>query len=285
MEIYIEYALLENFLFDFALLYLAIRAAKVPVCIWRMALSAGVGAVFAVIFPLLILPKTLAYVLKFSVGFLMCVLPFKSLKTKKDRGMYALTSIFFFVFSFFFGGVLSAVTRDFFQDSVPQGIVIVGFSLLIAFSVYWIGKLHKKRQIYAFLYDCELIFAEKKVKTQGFWDSGNLAMKDNLPVCFVCPSLFYDVFLEDIFQKERGQVCDEVQIQTLAGKKNVRLYKGRLAVQRGKELLKREVYFAPSKNMLSRGYSLLLPSTIFEENARGEEWGENVDEKECRSKS
>jgi hypothetical protein len=59
--------------------------------------------------------------------------------------MYALTSIFFFVFSFFFGGVLSAVTRDFFQDSVPQGIVIVGFSLLIAFSVYWIGKLHKKR--------------------------------------------------------------------------------------------------------------------------------------------
>ena len=100
---------------------------------------------------------------------------------------------------------------------------------------------------------------------QGFWDSGNLAMKNNLPVCFICPSLFYDIFLEGNFEKDRGQVCDEMQIYTLNGEKSVLLYRGELSIKKGKDILKREVYFSPSRNMLSRTYSLLLPSGIFDQ--------------------
>ena len=264
MEIYIEYALVENFLFDYALLYLAAKAANTQTKPWQICLSAGIGAIFAVIFPLLILPKILAYLLKFAVGFLMCLLLMKKLKTKNERGRYALTVIFFFIFSFGFGGVLLAITRDFIKERVPSAVVVVGFALLVAFSVYLIGKLYQKRAIYAYLYDCEMILQGKIRKTQGFWDSGNLAMKNNLPVCFVSPSLLYDVILEDLIVKGVGQVCDEMQIHTLGGIKRIPLYKGELVVKTKGGRIKKQVYFATSENMLSREYSILLPSSIFE---------------------
>ena len=271
MEIYIEYALLQNFLFDYALLYLAAKAAKISTSKPRLIFSALLGAVFAVVVPLLRLYKELAHLLKFAMGFFMCSLLIKDLNKKNEWGRYALTSIFFFIFSFVYGGVLLAFTRDFFKERVPSALVTVGFAILTAFSVYLIGKLHKKREIYAYLYECEVIFQDKRIKAQGFWDSGNLAEKNCLPVCFLSPSLFYDLFEEEIFTKGEEHVCDELQIHTLGGIKKLSLYKGDLAVKTKHGEIKKQVYFAPSKNMLSRGYSLLLPSAILTENIIEEE--------------
>ena len=53
MEIYIEYALAENFLLDAMLLWLAMKAAKQEISLWRIVLAAAIGAAFAVAFPLL----------------------------------------------------------------------------------------------------------------------------------------------------------------------------------------------------------------------------------------
>ena len=55
-----------------------------------------------------------------------------------------------------------------------------------------------------------------------------------------------------------------MQIQTLSGIKNMPLYAGELYVKIKDGEIKRKVYFAPSRNMLSREYSLLLPSCIFD---------------------
>ena len=100
MEIYVEYALIENFLVDGALLYLAMSAAKQPICLWRLALSAFAGAAFALVFPLLSLPPWLGYLLKFLVGALLCVI---ALKRQKSWGRYALTVLLFYALSFCFG--------------------------------------------------------------------------------------------------------------------------------------------------------------------------------------
>ena len=91
-----------------------------------------------------------------------------------------------------------------------------------------------------------------------------MAIKNDLPVCFVSPALMYDVFLEEILEKGRGQVCDEMEIHTLGGVKKLPLYKGELEIKTENDVIKKQVYFASSKNMLSREYSLLLPSVIFQ---------------------
>ncbi len=266
MEIYIEYAFIENFLFDYTLLYLALKAGRMEIQRFRLSLASVVGAIFAIIFPLLSLSKILGLILKISIGFLLCLLSVGNIKMKKDRGRYALTCIFFFIFSFSFGGVLLALTRDFFQNKVPSLLVITVFSLLTYLSIYLIKKFQAQRSVYAYLYDCEIRVENRHKKVVGFWDSGNLAVKNKKMVCFLAPDVFYDMFQGEFFEKTMGQVCDELQIHTVSGVKIVHVYLGEIEVKTPTGQIKKQVYFAPSKNMLSKAYSLLLPSGIFEGN-------------------
>ncbi len=264
MEIYIEYAFIENFLFDYTLLYLALLSTKTEIRRFRLVIASVFGGVFAILFPLLYLPKILGTILKISVGFLLCFMAVKDIKTKKDRDRYALTCIFFFIFSFSFGGILLALTRDFFQNKVPSLLVISAFAMLTYISIRLIKKLQAQKAVYAYLYDCKVMAQGVCKEVQGFWDSGNLAIKNNIMVCFLSPELFYDIFQGNIFAKGRGQVCDELEIRTVSGVKNVAVYLGEIEVKTHVRWIKKQVYFAPSKNMLSKTYSLLLPSGIFE---------------------
>ena len=90
MEVYVEYAFLENFLYDGVLLWLSLRASLTPVRVWKVAVSAAIGAIFALLYPLLTLPVFLLQMLKLAVGFLLCLLVMPGIKNKKDRGRYAM---------------------------------------------------------------------------------------------------------------------------------------------------------------------------------------------------
>ena len=263
MEIYIEYALMENFLFDGTLLYLALKASKAPMRFLRLLAAAIFGAVFAVIFPLLSLPTALAYLLKFSVGLLLCFLAYPSVKRKNERSRYALTVVFFLTFSFFFGGVLLGSLQEFFQEKIPSFIVIVGFAILTAFVSWFIRKLYARKAIYRFIYNCKIVYKNQKSVVAGFLDSGNLAMKNGLPVCFLSADVWYDFWGEELL-KTKGQVRDEITIATLGGEKTSPVFKGELELCLHKVKLKKEVYFAPTANMLSREYKLLLSARVLD---------------------
>ena len=71
MVVYIEYALLENFLFDGVILCLAHLISRQKIKWRRVLFSALFGAVFAVLYPLLRLPNIFGILLKLSVGFLL----------------------------------------------------------------------------------------------------------------------------------------------------------------------------------------------------------------------
>ena len=116
MEIYIEYALAENFLLDAMLLWLSLKAAKQKIIFWRIALASVLGAVFAVVFPLLDVGKAFAYILKFAVGILICLIAVNG----KGIGRYALTALLFFGFSFALGGALLAAVGPAFRRESPQ---------------------------------------------------------------------------------------------------------------------------------------------------------------------
>lgn len=253
MTVYIEYAFLENFLFDGALLALALYAANVPFSWGRILFSAFCGAAFALLFPLLRLPNFLLYILKIAVGFLLSLLACGRIKTKKEWGRYAFAAICFLVITFFVGGALSAALAQRFPK-IPAFFSVLGFSVLVITTLFLIKGFRRKREINAFLYDCRIEYGSKSFWVRGFLDSGNTATKNSIPVCFLSPEYVYELFGEEIL-KGGGQVCDEICITTLGGEKNLPLYKGALTVK-GKE--KTQVYFAPAVNMISREYELLL---------------------------
>ena len=91
-----------------------------------------------------------------------------------------------------------------------------------------------------------------------------MASKDGLPVCFLVPDVFYDIFGEEMLFCE-GQVCDEIKIKTMSGERFVRVKQGEIEVKLGEKTLKKQVYFALAANMIGREYQILLSAHFLEE--------------------
>ena len=257
MSVYIEYAFAENFLLDGVLLWLSLRIARCKIVKGRLFLSALLGGVFALVFPLLVLPVFFSYLLKFAVGFLLCMVAFPRLKTKNEWGRYALSSACFFSLTFFFGGALTALF-----PKISPLLFALGFFVLSLFILLFMKKMSKKNALFKNIYTCSIAYKQRRVEILGFYDSGNSAEKNGLGVCFLSPEIAFELFEEEIF-KAGGQGCDEIQIQTLSGEKRARIFKGEIEIK--EKNVKKTVYFAISKNMLCREYKVLLHTRIFEE--------------------
>ena len=272
MVVYIEYAFWENTLFDFALLSLSACLCKTKVVWWKTLISACAGGVFAVVFPLIALPNPLLILLKTAVGFLLCLIAFPPIKNKKDGGRYALNAGVFFFITFLYGGALTALFSAVFPEKTPIFPLVLGFALLSALTLLIVKKLYQKRAVFRYIYDCKIHYQGRACAVLGYLDSGNLASKKGLPVCFLSPDIFYELFSAEILfenygksGRDRGQVCDEMAISTISGEKRVRLLKAELEIFVSREKkVRAQVYFSPSNNMINREYKLLLNAGIIE---------------------
>ena len=262
MTVYIEYALIENFLYDYVLLRLAFFASREKTKWFKAAFSALLGAVFAIVCPFISLPSALFLCLKIGVGLLLCMLSFGRLKTKKEWGRYAFTVLCFFCLTFGFGGALQSFSG---KKALPPQAVFIGVVCLSLTFAALIQKLYQKRALHAFIYPCALSFGQNTVRSLGYYDSGNCAQKDGVPICFVSPEILYELFAEEILQGG-GTVRDETEIKTLSGAKKTPLYKGELTVEISRGKIKQNtVYFSPSGNMISREYKVLLNAAVLGE--------------------
>ena len=268
MVVYIEYALAWNFLLDGVLLSLAQFAARTRIKWGKTAFSALFGAVFAVIYPLTNLGLFWGNVSKFAVGFVLCFFVSNGIKTKKQRGRYGLICLFFYSFCFVFGGTMSAVNL---LETTPKRVILIVAAALTVICVFLTVKSREKRVIERSVYDCAIAYKQREKRVFGFFDSGNLASKNGYPVCFLSADVFYDLFVEKNVE-DIGQVWDEMTISTLTGERKISLVLGEIRIEiKGKESVKKRVYFSPTANMLEREYDLLLSARIFEEDEEGKE--------------
>ena len=267
MTVYIEYALLENFLIDGMLLYLSLRAVKIPFKWKKLCFSALFGALFALVFPLLSLPNFLVYSFKIAVGFLLCLLAFPPIKNKNDMGRYALTCALFFFLSFSFAGAIFAFSNGFsfsgngYQIAqTPFVFVLCSAIVFLIFVINGIKKLYKKRLAFRHIYDCAILYGKRRVAILGFLDSGNLATANGAPVCFLSPEIAFELWQNELFSPH-----GEITVQTLGGEKTLPLFLGDLEIKKDKQIFtKKGVYFAPSAHMVSREYKMLLQANIFD---------------------
>lgn len=262
MEIYLEYAILENLLIDGALLYLAQAAAGQKVAPLRLGVAAVLGAVFAVLFPVLTLAPWLSYALKFLVGALLCVI---AIKPQNGRGRYALTTLLFYAFSFCFGGGLVAVFSAFEVEyytaeyggiltTVPVGGILFALAVFVALSKWGVRKLYERKRLQQHIFPCEIVLREKRVKVDGFMDTGNTATRGGRAVCFVTPDVLYRLF-------DLQPAPEHMIVRTVSGEKRIGLF----PVDAVHVTIKNEAvvlegaYLSPATHILSKGYQLLLP--------------------------
>ena len=263
MSVYIEYALAENFLYDGIFLSLALYAAREKLRWRKILFSAAIGSAFALIYPFLKLPTLLGVLLKITVGCLLCMLAFGRIENAKDWKRYALTIFFFFLVAFGFGGALLGITRGAFSQKIPSWIVFFCVCVFSFLTIYAIRKLYARKELYQYIYPCEIEANGNTVRADGFFDSGNQATKKGLPICFLSPELIYDLFLTKKAEG-REQVRDEIEIRTISGTKKIPLYLGKIRVFDRRIKIEKTVYFASSTNMIRREYKILLHAKTLE---------------------
>lgn len=256
MTAYIEYVFLENFLLDGLLLIGAHRFTKTRVCPIRTVLSAGLGGIYALLSPFIDLPVFWNWVLKCCVGALLCLCAYGKVNTKKQWGRYAFFLSAFLLFTFVVAGFLLSVWHELPQKP-PFLAVLFAVATGIGALEIFVSVHRKKRALYAYIYNC-IIVGKTRIKARGYMDSGNVAKKDGLPVCFVSPLLFYEAF-------SYTTAGEKTRIITVAGEKEILVYKGELYVQTDGKTCAREVYFSPSKHIVLRDYEVVFPACIIEE--------------------
>jgi hypothetical protein len=227
------------------------------------------------VFPLLVLPSFFALLLKISVGILLCLLSFGRIQGGKYWKTFALTCVVFFALTFaigggilgLFSGVLTLSTDNSYQIATPSAPWLVClFSAFCFLSALLIKGIYRRRAARQNVYACVARVGEKRIQADGFFDSGNRACKKGIPVCFLSVDLLFDLVEDRLFlTKDEGQVCDEMQITTVNGVKNAKLYRGYLEILDGETRREKEVYFSPSANMIAREYKLLINAGVFEE--------------------
>ena len=262
MEVYIEYAFIENFALDCALVCLAFKFARAPLKISRMFLSAFLGAILAVAYPFFSCLSILAVLFKTGFPLLACWVGFGGKIRKKERGRYALSVASYYGLSFAFAGAVYAFCGVFGIDyavgdglyiGVPIGTVCAVCVFTGLGAVALVKAVYKRRKLTRFLYPCLLKFKDRQVRAEGYLDSGNLAKKGGIPICFVNAELFFDLFGLRAFDKAE----EELAIATVAGERKIKLFVF-------DELW---IYSGRKKNIVNKPYCAVSPAL------QGKEYG------------
>ena len=190
MQVYAEYAFIENFCMDFTLLAAAKLASKNPARYRRLATASVLGACFAIAFPLFGLNGALGIAIKLAAGFIMCAV---AGRYQSFKG-YAKFTALFTAATFVTGGALIAVFSlagvsyqgggGYLISSVPVGIPLFAALCLAIITKRVVGKFKQNKSITA---SCTIYCGENKAVCSGFYDSGNNVYCGGAPVSIIPP--------------------------------------------------------------------------------------------------
>ena len=255
MTVYIEYAVLDNFIIDwllfrYTLLFLGLKVRK-----GRLFFCALAGTAFAVALPLVVLPGWAELALKGISGALLVLWLAKYPSARK----YCAALGVFFLLTVLTGGALTAFFNLFQVNHSAQycvGLISLG-AWLISFGAYRaIRRLYRRREIYRGIVDCEITANGKTVSAKGFVDTGNRLYDGDRAVA-ICSGAF---------AASLGVTKEEkyIEVGTVNGREKIPVCKiERLLIYRGD---KPNIYENITLGMTERAefgaYDLLLPAAV-----------------------
>lgn len=237
MQVYVEYALIENFCMDFTLLFAAKAAAKNPAKYARIAVAAVLGACFAVAYPLFNLSGAAGIAVKLLSGAAMCA---AAGKFDSVKGYLKFTAVFTAA-TFVVGGALIALFSlagvsykqggGFVLSSVPVGIPLF-FALMLALIIARARKRFvASKNVEA---HCKIYFKDKSAVVSAFYDSGNRVYLGGAPVSII-PSYVAKQLTDG------AGIKTFAEIHTVAGKSKIPVFTAeKIEIDDGKSKITRQ---------------------------------------------
>lgn len=264
MTVWIELALIENFLIDGVLLYLALKCARLKVKVWRLFLAAALGAAEAVVFPILSLPVWAAYLVKALGGALLCLVATCS----RRAGKHFIVLASFFALTFALGGALTALYSfmgvsyeagaGYLVEQAPVGLVLGVSGVFLIVAARGIAAFYRYRKVQKNLLSCTLAAAGREVNWQGYADSGNLLTFRGKPVCVISAAACIALFGQGA--REAGRI----RLSTVNGGREAPVFEcDKMTIETGKETLERRgVYLTVGD--VGKSYPLILSTALME---------------------
>ncbi len=262
MEVYVEYALAENFCMDFCLLYAAKAACKNRAGARRIILASALGASFAVLFPLFGLTGVAAVAVKLLSGGALCLV---AGRFSGVRGYIKFAAVFT-ALTFALGGAFMAVFSladinytsggGVILSSVPVGIPMFG-ALCLVFAAKKISRRFVKTNS-KIAVNCRIYAGQSSVKLPAFFDSGNKVYHFGAPVS-VIPSDGAKILVDT------ERIKTFVTVHTVAGDKKLPVFTAdKVEIDYGEKVITlRGVLFCVSEG---KGGSVVLHPDLAEEN-------------------
>ncbi|MDN5276363.1 MAG: hypothetical protein PWR01_328 [Clostridiales bacterium] len=180
---YVDILWLDNFVMNFSILWITFRISKVKGSLWRLWISAGIGALYAIIFFIPGFEVLHSFFLKIALSLIMLLVAFK-FNTFKD---FFKAFTFFYATTFVFGGValgLYFFTQDYMaiqkgvfviKDYPVNKLILTGVLVIILMHAMWrFIRLHLSKD--ELLYKVKIYFDGKEVMVDALLDTGNMLL-------------------------------------------------------------------------------------------------------------
>lgn len=230
MVVYLEFVFLDNFIIDLLLITLARKSLNLQVEKKYTILSALVGSLVAIVYPLLDLGLALGVTLKMPIAIVivLCSGKFNSFR------QFVYCFYLFLFFTFLFGGAVTAVFWGLglsFDPLTYANLVEIPIGAIIGLSVVlyllikkMITVIYKRKMISSFTYKCQFEIDGKEFEFSGFLDSGNTLTyrETGSPVVICSKKASEKIKKSGAFEKTKKDV---LSIYTVSGKSIISVYK------------------------------------------------------------
>ena len=204
MTVYVEYVLIDNFFIDFMLMKTAFSITGKTVSRGRIIACSVLGAVFALLYPLITENAFIITAAKILFGLL---LTFIAAKFSCLKDYVTFTAVFMGLTFFTGGAVIGAFSVLGIDYSSEYSVALMVLPVYIAFTGIKriIRYFYRKKDAFAGVVDAEIVFCGKTVRIRGFFDTGNGLYKDFSPVVLVSKKALTP-FINPLFFKNARSV-------------------------------------------------------------------------------
>ena len=214
MTVYIEYVIIENLVIDFFLLKTTFLLTGKKQKFFRLFLCALLGAVIALIYPLVEVSLLILTAIKIASGLLIVLLAneYKSVKS------FYVNALVFFSLTFLTGGAIIGIYSIFnldYQTEISVALMCLPAYLIIKAMTEVIKYVYRRKDIEKLIYKAILSKGENKVTAQGFLDTGNALYDGDRPVIVINKNLFFKLCGKNLIKCK----IKKIKIKTVTGEK------------------------------------------------------------------
>jgi len=239
MQVYIEYAVLDNLIVDFFLLRQAAVLLRIKYKKRFLLLASVIGTMIAVVLPVANLPAVVSFIIKILSGLLITLIAVKHL----NMACYLKYFNVFLLLTFLLGGIiigimsLLGIPYDF-EAYYSNKLLPVGLNVLCGYLVVFGVKKFVKRFVSSVtiapdLYSVQIVINGDRFPATAFFDNGNRLFDERkgLPIIVCC-----ERFFKKISAKTPLNTAGRLLFTTAAGVSENEYYDiDYIIVSRGKE--------------------------------------------------